>query len=183
MASTPSPSVRTGVSITLLSAIFFLIIALFGIPQYFSGSSTASNQIVQSSVTLTGSRHSDDHSAPRNDGEPYHDPEPFCNSTRDSGMQFRNHFPVDLSVEEIIIKRSQPARDIPMCPGSDAANYDQHRDLIAKLPPNYVRYTNRCQIKTVGRNRRQFGGLPSGDPILSNLSTQIAFLHIYKSGE
>lgn len=159
-SSTKSPSVRNGVIITILTATLFLSIALYAIPQYrwWSGK-TASKQIVQSSMTSIDHIQSSDQS-PLIEGEPYHDPDPFCNISSDSTVKYPNRFPPDLTVEQIIAKRSEPIENIPMCPGSDAVNYDQYKDLIAKLPPNYVQYSNRCQINAIGRGKRQFGGLP-----------------------
>jgi len=178
-----SPPVRKIVAITFIIAITFLFIAISDLPQFLTGSNTASNQIMQSPTSsIDDAPPSNSKDARSLQGEPYHDPDPFCDLNPDSEIRSHNRFPSHLTVGEIIAKRSEPAEDIPMCPGSDAENYNQHRDLIAKLPPNYVRYTNRCQINAVGRRGHQFGGLPSGDPILTNLSTQIAFLHVYKAG-
>ena len=79
-------------------------------------------------------------------------------------------------------KRTQNIRDIPMCPQGSSTNFNEFEDILSKLPTNYLQYANRCQINAINRANRQFGGLLSGDPINSDRSTQIGFLHVYKAG-
>lgn len=119
--------------------------------------------------------------------EPYHDPKSKCNLPIDLNhdspeVVYTNKFPSDVTIEQIIAKRSEPIENIPMCPNSDRTNYDQFKEIISKMPNNLLAYTNRCQINAIGRGKRQFGGLLSGDPLFPYLSTQIGFLHVYKSG-
>ncbi len=111
---------------------------------------------------------------------PYHDPPSFCNLPIDhfknnSNIKYNNHI-------SIIATRTEPIENIPMCPNADKQNYNQYKDILSKLPNNLIAYTNRCQINAIGRGKRQFGGLLSGDHLLPHWSTQIGFLHVYKSG-
>eukprot|EP00484_Ammonia_sp_Unknown_P023086 CAMPEP_0197040368 /NCGR_PEP_ID=MMETSP1384-20130603/17088_1 /TAXON_ID=29189 /ORGANISM="Ammonia sp." /LENGTH=538 /DNA_ID=CAMNT_0042471111 /DNA_START=21 /DNA_END=1637 /DNA_ORIENTATION=- len=121
--------------------------------------------------------------------EAYYDPESRCDlpidhdpHKRNPRIVYTNKFPDDVSIEEIMAKRVEPVENIPMCPNADRANFEQHKQLLSKLPTNMVAYANRCQINAIGRGGRQFGGLLSGDPLMSHLSTQIGFLHVYKAG-
>ena len=119
--------------------------------------------------------------------EPYHDPRSRCHLPIDLNhtnpkIQYTNQFPSEWTIEQIIAKRSEPVENIPMCPNADKANFDQYQNVVQKLPHNLLAYVNRCQINAVGRGKRQFGGLLSGDPLFPDLSTQVGFLHVYKSG-
>ena len=119
--------------------------------------------------------------------EPYHDPRSRCHLPIDLNhtnpkIQYTNQFPSEWTIEQIIAKRSEPVENIPMCPNADKTNFDQYQNVLANLPNNLLAYANRCQINAVGRGKRQFGGLLSGDPLAPDLSTQVGFLHVYKSG-
>ena len=100
----------------------------------------------------------------------------------DSNAIYINNFPSNVTIEEIIKKRNEPIENIPICPNANKTNFNQYKDILSKLPSNYIYYTNRCQINAINRYNRQFGGLLSGDPLKPLHSTQIGFLHVYKAG-
>eukprot|EP01083_Nonionella_stella_P246255 855189_1 len=82
--------------------------------------------------------------------EPYHDPPPFCDlSHNDTNIVYYNSFPDNLTMEQLIAKRSEPVDNIPMCPNADVENYNEYLDILSQLPPNLIAYTNRCQINAM----------------------------------
>lgn len=112
-------------------------------------------------------------------------PESFCshipldalNGT--SNVTYFNNFPSNISIAELMRRRTEDVGDISMCPNGDGVNFNMHSGVLSKLPPNHIQYANRCQINAISRGTRQFGGLLSGDPIDSAHSTQIGFLHVF----
>ena len=117
--------------------------------------------------------------------EEYLHPPPYCETITDKFQNesiYINNFPSDVTIEEIIAKRTEPIENIPMCPSGNKTNHDQYKHILDKLPKNYIAYANRCQINAINRHSRQFGGLLSGDPLKPYHSTQIGFLHVYKAG-
>eukprot|EP01084_Bolivina_argentea_P103754 185828_1 len=112
---------------------------------------------------------------------------PYCktipyNAYNNTNITYYNNFPTNITIEDIIKKRTEPIENIPMCSTANKTNYNQYKQILSKLPTNLIAYTNRCQINAINRGKRQFGGLLSGDPLKSKHSTQIGFLHVYKAG-
>ncbi len=104
---------------------------------------------------------------------------PFDAFNASSNVTYLNDFPANISIAELMKRRTEDIGNIPMCPNGDGASFNMHSGILSKLPPNYIQYANRCQINAISRGTRQFGGLLSGDPINSEHSTQIGFLHVF----
>ena len=94
-----------------------------------------------------------------------------------------NHFPAHLTVEEVMKQRSMNMDDIPMCNVRNQANHDQHQYLLSSLSTNWVKSVGRCKIRTARLNNRDFETMLSGDPIQSNGSIPIGFVHVYKGND
>ena len=94
-----------------------------------------------------------------------------------------NHFPAHLTVEQVMKQRSMNMDDIPMCNVRNQANHDQHQYLLSSLSTNWVKSVGRCKIRTARLNNRDFETMLSGDPIQSNGSIPIGFVHVYKGND
>lgn len=91
-----------------------------------------------------------------------------------------NHFPADLSVEEVIGLRSMKMGDIPMCNVENRAKHDQYHSLLTSLSANWVQSVGRCDIKGPLPMTQDFEVILTGDPLEPNRAIPIGFLHVYK---
>ena len=195
---------RTAIATSFLFGAFFIFVLYYAFPTIptiiYQPSTTPRNIIAASTDNDPDTIHTNTYSQSGNrrhdlikynsqdfDGEPYHDPQSRCDLPVDrfknhSEVQYYNEFPEDMTIEQVIAKRIEPVENIPMCQGADGKNFNQYQDILNKLPTNYIAYAGRCQINSIGRGRRQFGGLLSGDPLQTHHSTQVGFLHVYKAG-
>ncbi len=124
-------------------------------------------------------------------------PEPFCDLPIDyydkEVDQTKYYNSNKFTMEEIEELKKRRLKQVPMCPppNGNLSSFNEYKDLLSKLPPNLVSFTNKCMIKPIRRKRREMGGFIAPNPILirNNMSSTnphhpplLGFIHVFKSG-